>query len=360
MYHRVRGLLVAVLASVIPLTLAACGSSSGGDATTLLNQTFSGSHVVNSGNLSFSLTVIPRGSNTLTGPITLSFGGPFQSMGKGKLPASNFRVSISALGKTGSLGILSTGKTGYVTLQGTNYRLPAATYQKLESSFEQVGASGATPGSGGLSALGIDPMHWLVKPSVAGTETVAGADTTHIRAGINVPALLADISTFLTKASSLGASGAASLPKGMSAATRARIASQVKNPAFDVWTGNGDKTVRKLSIVLTLPVTGNTSAALGGLSSAQIGLQLQYADLNKPQTIVAPTTLRPYSEFSAKLQQLLSVVQTGLGGGTVSSVAPSQSSGAGSTAQVRTYSQCLQAAGGDVAKMQKCAGLRNK
>ncbi len=42
-------------------------------------------------------------------------------------------------------------------------------------------------------------MHWLIKPSVAGTETVAGADTTHIRAGINVPALLADISTFLTQ-----------------------------------------------------------------------------------------------------------------------------------------------------------------
>ena len=167
MYHRVRGLLVAALASLIPLTAAACGSSSGGDANTLLKQTFTGSHAVNSGNLTFSLTVIPSGSSTLSGPITLSFGGPFQSLGKGKMPKSNFQVSISALGKTGSLGILSTGKTGYVTLQGANYQLPAATYQKLESSFEQVGASGANPGSGALSALGIDPMHWLVKPSVA-------------------------------------------------------------------------------------------------------------------------------------------------------------------------------------------------
>src|SRR6476660_3499313 len=119
MFHRFRSLrtrsalLIAALGSV---TLAACGSSSGGgDATTLLKQTFSGSHAVNSGNLTFSLTIVPSGSNTLTGPITLSFGGPFQSLGKGKLPASNFNVSISALGKTGSLGILSTGKTGYVT-----------------------------------------------------------------------------------------------------------------------------------------------------------------------------------------------------------------------------------------------------
>ena len=145
MHHRFRGLRAGrtmLLAALASLTLAACGSSSsGGDASTLLKQTFSGSHAVNSGNLNLSLTIVPSGSNTLTGPITLSFGGPFQSLGKGKLPASNFSISISALGKTGSLGILSTGKTGYVTLQGTSYQLPPATFQKLESSFAQIGAS---------------------------------------------------------------------------------------------------------------------------------------------------------------------------------------------------------------------------
>src|SRR5436305_9427552 len=123
---------------LVALTLAACGSSGSGSSenpTTLLNQTFSGSHTVNSGNLTFSLTVTPTGSKTLTGPITLNFGGPFQSLGKGKLPKSNFTVSIGALGKSASLGILSTGTNGYVSLQGTSYQLPAATFQKLESSF---------------------------------------------------------------------------------------------------------------------------------------------------------------------------------------------------------------------------------
>jgi hypothetical protein len=355
MDHRLRRLLVAALAS---LTLGACGSSSsgGGNANSLLKQTFSGSHVVASGNLSVSLTVTPTGSSTISGPITLSFGGPFQSLGKGKLPASNFNVSISALGTTGSLGILSTGTTGYVSLQGASYRLPPATFQKLESSFAQIGASPGSSGSGSLSALGIDPLHWLVSPSVVGQESVGGADTTHIRAGINVAALLADINTFLSKASSLGVAGARSLPKGISDAARRRIAGEVKNPSFEVWTGHGDRTVRKMSIRLTLPVSGRTSSALGGLRSADIGLVVRYADLNKPQSIKAPTSVRPFSEFQAKLQTVLAAIQAAAGGATGGS-APNGSS---STTSLQGYGQCLASAGQDVAKMQQCAALLNK
>ena len=97
-FHRI---LLAILAGGAILVLGACGSSgSSGNASALLNQTFSGTHAVNSGNLSFSVTVNPSGSSTLRGPITLSFGGPFQSLGKGKLPASNFSISIGALGRT--------------------------------------------------------------------------------------------------------------------------------------------------------------------------------------------------------------------------------------------------------------------
>jgi len=309
---RFRASMVVALAS---LTLGACGSSpsGGGNATTLLKQTFSGSHVVNSGSLSLSLTVRPTGSRTISGPVTLSFGGPFQSIGKGKLPASDFTVSISALGKMGSLGVLSTGTAGYVSLQGEDYELPAATFQKLESAFAQIDASPGSSGSGSLSALGIDPLHWLVNPSVVGKEMVGGTDTTHIRAGIDVAALLADINAFLSKASSLGVSGARSLPTGISDTTRSRIAGEVKNPSFEVWTVDSDKTVRKMSIRLTLPVSGQTSTALGGLRSADVGLTLQYADLNKPQSIQAPTSVRPFSEFRAKLQTFLAAVQGSVG-----------------------------------------------
>src|SRR5581483_11120031 len=159
------------------LVLAACGSSAGtsGSPGTLLSQTFTGKHKVSSGVLNLTLTIDPSGSSTLSGPITLNFGGPFQTRGAGKLPESNFTVSVSALGRSASLGILSTGAAGYVSLSGTSYQMPQATFQKLESSFAQLTSSaGTSQGSSTLSKLGIRPLQWLTDPTTVGTETVGG------------------------------------------------------------------------------------------------------------------------------------------------------------------------------------------
>jgi len=347
------------------LGVAACGSSTSGssDPNSLLNQTFSGTHKVTSGVLDVSLTIDTSGSSVLNGPITVSFGGPFQTRGTGKLPESNFTVSASALGRSVSLGILSTGTKGYVTLQGVSYEMPQATFQKLESSFSQLASTpGASNGSGSLTKLGIHPLKWLTHPTVVGTETVGGAQTTHIHAGINVDALLTDLNTFLEKASSVNVSGAASLKSGLSPATRSKIAAEVKNPSVDIWTGTNDNTVRRVTIALTVPVTGKTSTELGGVTSADIGLTLQYANLNQPQTITPPTTVRPFSEFQTKVSAFLQALQGATGG----ALGPSSSSGGssggtspstGTSSNVQKYSQCIQQAGGDVGKMQKCASL---
>ena len=368
MHDRIRGLRSAtalVLIAAMGAAVSACGgssSASSGDANALLRETFGGTHSVTSGNLSFVVTVRPSGSRTVTQPVSFSFGGPFQSRGKGELPASNFDISLSAQGTRGSLGILSTGTNGYVTLDGTSYQLPAATFKRLESSFAQL-SSPANGGSGSsaLSKLGIDPLHWLVHPFVVGTESVGDAGTTHIRAGVNVPALLDDLNTFLQKTSSLGVSGASQIPKGISATARSQIAGKVEKPSFDVWTGNGDRTVRRLAINVTLPVSGQYAADLGGLRAAGIGVVMQYSNLNQPQTIAAPSGVRPYSEFTAKVGPILQQIETALAGGLsgAKSSAPSSSGGSGSATSVQSYSQCISAAGNDVAKMQHCASLLN-
>ncbi len=360
-------LLAAVLSLVAVVTLAACGSGAGGSgsASKLIRQTFSGPHAVNSGNLSFNLTVVPSGSSTLTGPISLSFAGPFQSLGKGKLPASNFDVGLSGLGKSGSIGIVSTGTSGYVTLKGAAYQLPAATFQQLESSFSQVAPSGGAGGSSLFSKLGVDPLRWLRDPTVAGHETVGGTATTHIRAGVNVTAFLADFNTFLKRASSLGVSGANTLSGGLPAATR-QLVSSIHNARVDVWTGDGDHTLRRLALSLNVPLIGQLSTLLGGMKTAQVSVNMQYSDLNQPQTITAPPTVHPYAEFQAKLGSFLASTQ-GLGSSKLGSVttgagATSAPSGASSSSgpasgTVQAYSQCLQAAGTDVTKMQSCAPL---
>ncbi len=355
------------LVAVTALVVAACGSasssSSDAGAQTLLKQTFSGSHTVKSGILNLNLTLTPSGSSTLKGPISLGLSGPFQTRGTGKLPASNFSVSANALGHTGTLGVVSTGANGYLTLQGAAYQLPAADYQKLATSFSSVGGSGG--GTGGLSKLGIQPLRWLTNPSIVGNDTVGGTPTSHIRATVDVPALLRDFNAFLQKASASGAAGS-TIPSAIPPSTLSTIAGAIKNPTVEIWTGTGDKTLRKLTINLNVPVSGQFSILLGGLSSAGVGMTLQYTNLNQPQTISAPGNLQPFSGFVTKLRSVLQQARgvfngSGLAsigsGSSGSSDSGSSTSGAGNPANVQKYTQCIQKAVGDVTKMQKCAAV---
>jgi hypothetical protein len=354
----IRTLAVVLLTALV---VAACGTSRAGSgaAQALLRATFNGPHSVRSGVLDLRLSATPSGSRTITTPITLGLGGPFQSRGHGNLPASSLNFTINGLGHHGQLGIISTGANGYVTLGGAAYQLPAADYQKLASSFS--GAAGGA-GTGGLSNLGIDPLHWLTDPQIVGNETVGGAVTTHIRARVQVASLLRDLNSFLGKASATGATGGAALPTTISAATRRQIAAAVRNATVDVWTGSSDKTLRKLSVDLDVPVTGQISTLLGGLSSAAINLTLQYANLNQPQSITAPAHVQPFSGFSRKIKGIVGALQTTFGSGTSGTAATgggsaSGSASAGSAATVNKYSRCLQRSGGDIAKMQTCASL---
>ena len=91
-----------------------------------------------------------------------------------------------------------------------------------------------------------------------------------------MPAFLTDLNTALKP-------GASAVKSGLSASARQQITAAVRNPSVEVWTGTSDKTIRRLTISLTLG--GKAAAAIGGASSADIGLTLQYANLNQPQTI---------------------------------------------------------------------------
>ncbi|MBV9004706.1 MAG: hypothetical protein JO181_08605, partial [Solirubrobacterales bacterium] len=114
--------------------------------------------------------------------------------------------------------------------------------------------------------------------------------------------------------STIGVSGATGLSGGISPRAKDRIAREIQNPSFDVWTGNSDKIMRRMSITLLLSVTGQGSTLFGGMHSAAIALTVQYADLNQPQTITAPTTVRPFSEFTGKLRSLGEALTGTLGG----------------------------------------------
>lgn len=346
-----------LVAPVMAFVLAACGASGGSSqqARKLLRDTFSGTHRVTSGQLEVKLAITPSGSQTVKQPIAVSFGGPFQGLGQGHPAQSDFTITLNALGKTGTLGVLSTGSTGYVSLDGTSYQLPSATFQQLEASFSQLTSSaGTSSGSGLLGKLGISPLSWLRDPVVVGNATVGGASTSHIHAGVDMNKLLSDLNTVLGRASSLGIAGASKLPSSISSATRARLARDIRSPTLDVWTGAGDHTLRKLEIGLEFPVSGAFSTLLGGLRQARVSFLMQYNDINQPQTISAPSSTAPYSQFASKLKGLLGGLQ-----GTVGGTSSLGGASSASTQKLQRYTQCIQSAGNDVAKMQHCAGILN-
>jgi hypothetical protein len=361
MQYRKRFVLWLVIAVAGSIALGACGG--GGDqATKLLRQTFTGKHRITSGEVAAVLTLTPQGPSSLKGPIVLSLAGPFENLGAGKLPASAFTVGLDAMGTKAALTIISTGVSGYVTFQGQSYKLPQATFQRLESSFGQLGSVSGNGGSGGLGRLGIQPQRWLIAPQIVGDEGVAGVNTTHIRSGINVRALLADLDKFLRHAASSGVTGSSGFPGGIPTATRRRVAAEIKNAAFNVWTGVADKTLRRLEIDLTVPVNGQLSLLLG--RAAAIRVTIEYANLNQPQTITAPTKLLPYAQFQDKLRALIQDFEGGLlsGGSAAGGSAGASGDGglaSGSGANYQSYTNCVEMANGNLRKMQRCAPLLN-
>jgi hypothetical protein len=352
-----RAVLTLLAAALLALAVAACGGSGSsggsGDATSILAQTFGPNKPIKSGRLDVDLALDVKGVAALDGPVSLKLTGPFQSQGAGKLPQFDVTADIKLGSERIAAGLVSTGDKGYLTFQGQAYALSGELFKSFRDGFLQSQKqAGSKSGGQSLAALGIDPGRWLKDPKTVGEEQVGGVDTIHVTAGIDVENLLTDVSTLLGKAGSLG-QGA--VPTKLTPTQRQQIASAVKDATVDVYTGKDDKTLRRLTLDVAIDVPSDLRSKVGGLSTGTVKLDLTIADLNKPQTVTAPTNARPMSELTTALRALLGGTDAGAassGGGSGSgSAAPSASS---------RYLDCLQQAGNDVAKVQKCAALLNQ
>ncbi len=338
--------------------ITACGSSgatghaASSNPSTLLRQTFAASHSVHSGVLDVRLVVDPRGSSELSTPLSLSLSGPFDNRGGGRPPESAFTIAYHGLGRTGTFGVTTTATGAYVGLDGTYYQLPSADFKRLQSAFSAHTSTGGAPG---LSSLGVDPATWVSHPEIVGTQTVDGVVTEHVHAAVDVSAFVQSLNTILAKESStLHAAGRA--PTHISSAEAAKIASAIRNPSLDVWSGRNDSILRRLQVHADVPVHGSMSTQLGGLTSAGLTLTIDYSHLGAPQKISAPSHVHSFTELQSRLQSLGS----GLAGIGSSGLGSTQSGAGGSTAStaaVTKYSRCITRARGDVTKMQRCAKL---
>ena len=302
-------LFLLCLLAALALVVAACGggtkeASSSTDVNTLLADTFKGGKKVKSGKLKLALRIDAKNTQGLSGPVTLSVAGPFQSEGKQKLPKFKIDFAFDGAGQSIKAGLTSTGTKGFVSFQGSDYAVTDQVFKQFKAGYEQAQKKGNTKNQS-LSSLGLDPRQWLTNAKNEGDAKVGNDDVIKITGGVDVNKLLDDVNQALSKARSLGVQGTQSLPTQLTAAQRKQVTDAVKNPKVEIYTGKDDKILRRMVVSLGIVAPKSSSSPNG---SASFKLDFSISDLNQDQTISAPSGAKPFDQLTSKLGGL------GLGG----------------------------------------------
>ncbi|HWT93077.1 MAG TPA: hypothetical protein VN238_08785 [Solirubrobacteraceae bacterium] len=376
-----RWLSLMLLVIACALGLTACGgddSSSGSDdPAAVLKETFGAGKVIKSGELGVSLRLNTKGLANVSGPLALKLTGPFQSRGGTELPKFDFTAQLDLSGQSLRVGAVSTDDKGFITVADQAYEMSADLYKQFRDGYaEQAKCSDDKDSGVSLATLGIDPSKWLSDAKSAGEEEVGGAETTHVTAGIAVPAFLEDVNRILGRTDTSAtqdpcADDAASSEQGdaaensgsrqLSESDRKAIAEGVKSAKVDVWTGKDDRTLRRLNIKVAFDVPEDQRKGLNGLSSGDITFDLTFAKLNEDQTIAAPKNAKPLTDLQGALGGITGGGgASGSGSGTATTpTTPATPPASGDTGASggSAYDQCVQAAGTDIGKLQECAQL---
>jgi hypothetical protein len=347
------------------LSLAACGGGggSGEDADQVLKDTFSGSKKVKSGKLELKLGLEAQGgAASLGGPFSITLSGPFQSQGPQALPQFDFDLTLSlGAGRSFNAGAVSTGDSGFLKFQNQTYSVPANVFAQFKQGYERSQAQNKGSSSNtSFSSLGVDPSKWLKDAKNEGDTDVAGTQTTHISASVDVPKFLDDVNRILSRAGKLGVSQSQQIPNQLTEQQRKSVEDAIDDATFDVYTGKDDKVLRRLTIKLKFTVPEKSRASAQGLSGGTITFDLTLADLNQTQTITAPANPKSFNELQQALRSTLGGLvgsATGTSGGTTTTPPSGTLSTPSGDAKAQAYAKCISEAGGDIAKAQKCSSI---
>lgn len=289
--------------------LAACGGAGSPSAALLVHATFSSHKPIESGRIDLTFALTPTGlagAPAAARPVRLGVQGPFESLGPARLPRFALALTLTSAGHTLPAGATSTSGQLYIELAGAYFTAPAATVSALQQGYAQATrASSSAASQSTFAALGVNPGEWLVHPHIVGTVDTAGVQTTHVTGELDVTRFLADADKLAGAggALGLGAGGGSGLSLLSPAGIRA-LAGSVHSARVDLYTGSHDHLLRRLTISASISSTPQTRAALGGLGSARLQLTLQFAGLNQPQAIAAPSNPQPISKLLPALERL--------------------------------------------------------
>jgi hypothetical protein len=343
------------------LALASCGGGNDQeDVQSLLDKAFSSS--IKSANLTLDATVQVKGSPGLEKPLRITATGPFRT-NEDKIPSANIELKIGndGGGQTITTGFLSTGDRAFVKFQDIFYEQPRAQVAKANQSIAQNKSK-----RGSLRGLGLDPRTWLASAKDVGEEDIAGVKTRHIAGKLDVESVMRNLNEFVRRSGkTLGQTTGQAPPQPLSTKDIQMVADVVHDPTFNVYVGEKDDTIRRLSGKLEFDIPEATRASLGGIQSGSIEFKVEFANVNGNQQIEAPAHARSLSSLTRSLGGSGALSDLGVGGATGggtsggSSATPSVPDNANPGAQdFKDYADCLdKARPEDTAALQRCADL---
>jgi hypothetical protein len=348
---RIRTLIAIAIALTGAMLLASCGGGGNGeDPQQVLQETFSNPTSIRSGNFDLDFKIETNGGDN-PGTFEVKLGGKFAGQGSGQFPEFDVDASLKAesgsQNVSGTGGLISTGDQAFINYQGTNYAVPSQLYDEFTATYAQLqGQSTSGKSTNLLKALNISPANWLTDLKNEGTEDVEGTKTIHISGTANVSKLVDDLKTIAAKAgTAVGSVNTQQLNQ---------LNDVVQSGDIDVNSGETDKLLRRFQIHVDLKPPAGTPGAPDSLS---VDIQLNLADVNKPQTVTAPANAQPLSDLLQSLGVNPGQLGNALRGGLGTSGALPESGGstkAPTPSGVQAYERCLQQASGQ-AELQKCS-----
>ena len=264
----------------------------------LLKAAFQGGNIESTG---FDATFSARGDDSRA---RLELSGAFERGAANDVPEVEIGFELAADREQAEGGFVSLGDKAFFTRGDTGWRVPDEAWTPLVEAV--ASGAGAQPQN---IALPFDPQTWIRDVESQGTETLDGVETTHISASVDVKKVFDDVA-------GIARQNGAPLPSARDAART------VERAEFEVWVGNEDRTLRRLSadIAFASPpeLRGPNDSA-----RSRISFDLNLSGVNQPQDIEAPANVRqgmPGGELGELAQGVVTGL-TGLGGGEPVSLA---------------------------------------
>jgi len=290
--------------AVLAALLSACGGGGGGsseDPQKVIEQaTFEG---VESGNVDLTMNVKAQGEHG--GDMKIALSGPFQSTGKQSFP--ELALALTANGEAdgekvdfeGALTVL--GDRAYIGYDGTNYEVDPTTFGFVKSGFEEAEQEGTKESAGSeatacqKAATSLNLEEFVEGLENEGGEEVDGVKTTKL-SGDLAPKSAVDalIRLMETPACSSQLEAAGGFPLQELKDQAGEITGAVKKAHADIYVGEADHIVRKVTADLTVEPKGSGE-------KTEIALDFTLGEVNEKQSIKAPPNAEPLEKLFGQL-----------------------------------------------------------